>query len=159
MQGSCFGQNEKTVRREWTRDDVKTLKTLAKQKAGVKKISKTLKANAGSDCREGVSSWAFAEHSIGRVGMAGNKIAKLLKFGKGAAGSVLVDRRWIERGDRGVLGRGSWGRGGRRSKRRRATDGRHHLRRCRRLDRQPARHSNWPAAIEIRRYAVTTPNI
>lgn len=34
---------KKTIRREWTKDDVKTLKTLAKKEAGVKKISKALK--------------------------------------------------------------------------------------------------------------------
>jgi hypothetical protein len=36
------------VRREWTKDDVRTLKTLAKQKAGVAKIAKTLKRTPGA---------------------------------------------------------------------------------------------------------------
>ena len=38
----------KTIRREWTKDDVKTLKSLAKQKAGVAKIAKTLKRTPGA---------------------------------------------------------------------------------------------------------------
>ncbi|QIG94873.1 MULTISPECIES: hypothetical protein [unclassified Bradyrhizobium] len=37
-----------SVRREWTKDDVKTLKSLAKQKAGVTKIAKTLKRTPGA---------------------------------------------------------------------------------------------------------------
>ncbi|MGY4313115.1 hypothetical protein [Bradyrhizobium sp. JR3.5] len=37
-----MAKKKKTVRR-WTKDDVKTLKSLAKQKAGVTKIAKTLK--------------------------------------------------------------------------------------------------------------------
>ncbi|MCC8957226.1 hypothetical protein H8B02_28470 [Bradyrhizobium sp. Pear77] len=36
------------VRREWTKDDVKTLKSLAKQKAGVTKIAKTLNRTPGA---------------------------------------------------------------------------------------------------------------
>jgi hypothetical protein len=34
---------KKAVRRAWTKDDVRQLKSLAKQKAGVKKIAKALK--------------------------------------------------------------------------------------------------------------------
>ncbi|MCP1915693.1 hypothetical protein J2R96_008173 [Bradyrhizobium elkanii] len=37
-----MAKKKKTIRR-WTKDDVKTLKSLAKQKAGVTKIAKTLK--------------------------------------------------------------------------------------------------------------------
>jgi hypothetical protein len=37
-----------TKRREWTKDDVRQLKTLAKQKAGVVKIAKTLKRTPGA---------------------------------------------------------------------------------------------------------------
>ncbi|MFK4538065.1 hypothetical protein ABIA00_006248 [Bradyrhizobium ottawaense] len=37
-----------SVRREWTKDDVKTLKSLAKQKAGVTKIAKMLKRTPGA---------------------------------------------------------------------------------------------------------------
>jgi hypothetical protein len=37
-----------SVRREWTKNDVRTLKTLAKQKAGVAKIAKTLKRTPGA---------------------------------------------------------------------------------------------------------------
>jgi hypothetical protein len=36
------------VRREWSKDDVRTLKALAKQKAGVAKIAKTLKRTPGA---------------------------------------------------------------------------------------------------------------
>jgi hypothetical protein len=45
------------VRREWTKDDVRTLKTLAKQKAGVTKIAKMLKRTPGAT--------AAKAHSIG----------------------------------------------------------------------------------------------
>ncbi|MCS3449565.1 MULTISPECIES: hypothetical protein [Bradyrhizobium] len=37
-----MAKKKKTIRR-WTKDDVKTLKALAKQKAGVTKIAKKLK--------------------------------------------------------------------------------------------------------------------
>lgn len=37
-----------TKRREWTKDDVRQLKSLAKQKAGVTKIAKTLKRTPGA---------------------------------------------------------------------------------------------------------------
>jgi hypothetical protein len=39
---------KKAVRREWTKDDVRNLKTLAKQRAGVAKIAKTLKRTPGA---------------------------------------------------------------------------------------------------------------
>jgi len=39
---------KKTVRRSWSKEDLKTLKTLAKQKAGVKKIAKALKRTPGA---------------------------------------------------------------------------------------------------------------
>jgi hypothetical protein len=42
-----LAKKKKTVRR-WTKDDVKTLKSLAKQKAGVKKIAKALKRTPGA---------------------------------------------------------------------------------------------------------------
>ncbi|UPJ29734.1 MULTISPECIES: hypothetical protein [unclassified Bradyrhizobium] len=42
------GQEEKSVRREWTKDDLKTLKLLAKQKTGVTKIAKKLKRTPGA---------------------------------------------------------------------------------------------------------------
>lgn len=38
-----MAKKKKTIRRGWTKDDVKTLKSLAKQKAGVTKIAKALK--------------------------------------------------------------------------------------------------------------------
>ncbi|MCK1520323.1 hypothetical protein [Bradyrhizobium sp. 17] len=43
-----MAKKKKTVRREWTKDNVKTLKTLAKQRAGVKKIAKALKRTPGA---------------------------------------------------------------------------------------------------------------
>jgi hypothetical protein len=39
---------KKIVRREWTKDDVRQLKTMAKAKAGVRRISKSLKRTAGA---------------------------------------------------------------------------------------------------------------
>ncbi|MGY3581564.1 hypothetical protein ACVIGB_000364 [Bradyrhizobium sp. USDA 4341] len=42
-----MAKKKKSVRR-WTKDDVKTLKSLAKQKAGVKKIAKLLKRTSAA---------------------------------------------------------------------------------------------------------------
>ena len=39
---------KKIVRREWTKGDVHELKSLAKQKIGVKKIAKALKQTPGA---------------------------------------------------------------------------------------------------------------
>ena len=39
---------KKIVRREWSKDDVRQLKTMAKAKAGVAKISKSLKRTSGA---------------------------------------------------------------------------------------------------------------
>jgi hypothetical protein len=39
---------KKVVRREWTKNDVRELKSLAKQKIGVKKIAKALKRTPGA---------------------------------------------------------------------------------------------------------------
>jgi hypothetical protein len=36
-------KKKSTVRRAWSKDDIRQLKSLAKQKAGVKKIAKALK--------------------------------------------------------------------------------------------------------------------
>ncbi|MET4296773.1 hypothetical protein ABIB06_003713 [Bradyrhizobium sp. LB8.2] len=44
----ALAKTKKTVRREWTKDDVRSLKTLAKQRAGVKKIAKVLKRTPGA---------------------------------------------------------------------------------------------------------------
>lgn len=43
-----MAKNKKVVRRAWSKEDVRTLKTMAKAKAGVKKISKALKRTAGA---------------------------------------------------------------------------------------------------------------
>lgn len=39
---------KKIVRREWSKDDVRQLKTMAKAKAGVTKIAKALKRTPGA---------------------------------------------------------------------------------------------------------------
>jgi hypothetical protein len=39
---------KKAVRRAWTKDDVRTMKTMAKAKSGVKKIAKALKRTPGA---------------------------------------------------------------------------------------------------------------
>ena len=41
-------KTKKIVRREWTKDDVRQMKAMAKAKAGVKKISRTLKRTPGA---------------------------------------------------------------------------------------------------------------
>jgi hypothetical protein len=51
LQGRQVGQKKKTVRRQWTRDDVKSLKTLAKQTDGVKKIAKAFVLGLSLDTR------------------------------------------------------------------------------------------------------------
>jgi hypothetical protein len=50
---------KKIVRREWSKDDVRQLKTMAKAKAGVTKIAKAL-TNAGRYEREGGEIRCFA---------------------------------------------------------------------------------------------------
>ena len=39
---------KKIVRREWTKDDVRQMKTMAKAKVGVRKIAKALKRTPGA---------------------------------------------------------------------------------------------------------------
>ena len=51
---------KKIVRREWTKDDVRQLKTMAKAKAGVTKISKSLKRTSGIYERDGSKAWCIA---------------------------------------------------------------------------------------------------
>jgi len=41
-------KSKATIRRAWSKDDVKQLKTMAKSKAGVTKISKALKRTPGA---------------------------------------------------------------------------------------------------------------
>nr|WP_247448564.1 hypothetical protein [Bradyrhizobium sp. 180] len=41
-------KTKKTVRRAWSKDDLKLLKSLAKQKAGVTRIAKALKRTTGA---------------------------------------------------------------------------------------------------------------
>ena len=46
--GVIMAKAKKTVRREWTKDDVRQMKSMAKARAGVKKISKSLKRTPGA---------------------------------------------------------------------------------------------------------------
>jgi hypothetical protein len=39
---------KKVMRREWTKDDVRQMKTMAKSKVGVRKIAKSLKRTPGA---------------------------------------------------------------------------------------------------------------
>jgi hypothetical protein len=49
MRSQKLAAKKKSVaRRSWTKDDLRTLKSLAKTKVGVKKISKALKRSAGA---------------------------------------------------------------------------------------------------------------
>jgi hypothetical protein len=43
-----MAKNKKVVRRPWTKDDVRQMKTMAKGKSGVKKIAKALKRTPGA---------------------------------------------------------------------------------------------------------------
>jgi hypothetical protein len=43
-----LAKKKNVVRREWTKDDVRNLKALAKQKTGVTKIAKQLKRTPGA---------------------------------------------------------------------------------------------------------------
>jgi hypothetical protein len=43
-----LAKKKKTIRREWTKLDVRQLKGLAKQRTGVKKIAKALKRTPGA---------------------------------------------------------------------------------------------------------------
>jgi hypothetical protein len=46
--GAKMAKAKKVVRREWTKDDVRQMKTMAKAKAGVGKIAKSLKRTPGA---------------------------------------------------------------------------------------------------------------
>ena len=43
-----MAKKKKAVRRAWTKDDLRTLKSMAKDKQGVKKIAKALKRTRGA---------------------------------------------------------------------------------------------------------------
>jgi len=43
-----MAKKKKIYRREWTKEDVRQLRTMAKAKAGVKKIAKSLKRTPGA---------------------------------------------------------------------------------------------------------------
>lgn len=46
--GAKMAKRRKVVRRSWTKDDLRTLKSMAKDKQGVKKIAKALKRSSGA---------------------------------------------------------------------------------------------------------------
>ena len=46
--GAKMARTKKIVRREWTKDDIRQMKAMAKAKAGVKKISRILKRTPGA---------------------------------------------------------------------------------------------------------------
>ena len=46
--GTEMAKKKKVVRRAWSKEDVRTLKTMAKSKAGVTKIAKALKRSPGA---------------------------------------------------------------------------------------------------------------
>lgn len=46
--GERMAKAKKVVRRAWSRDDVRTMKTMAKAKSGVTKIAKALKRTPGA---------------------------------------------------------------------------------------------------------------
>jgi hypothetical protein len=48
MTGAKMAKTKKIVRREWTKNDVRQMKAMAKAKAGVRKISRTLKRTPGA---------------------------------------------------------------------------------------------------------------
>jgi len=54
-----MAKKKKVVRRAWTKDDLRTLKSMAKDKQGVKKIAKALKrtpgATSGMAAKRGIS--------------------------------------------------------------------------------------------------------
>jgi hypothetical protein len=56
---NILARNKTAIRRDWTKEDVRDLKTLAKKKVGVAKIAKQLKrtpgATAAKACTLGVS--------------------------------------------------------------------------------------------------------
>ena len=54
------------VRRDWTNDDVRTLKALAKQRAGVAKIAKKLKRTPGAAAAKACAFRYFSEHNVVR---------------------------------------------------------------------------------------------
>jgi hypothetical protein len=43
-----MAKKKKVVRRDWTKDDVRQLRTMANAKAGVRKIAKSLKRTPGA---------------------------------------------------------------------------------------------------------------
>ena len=46
--GATMARTKKIIRREWTKDDVRQMKAMAKAKTGVKKIAKSLKRTPGA---------------------------------------------------------------------------------------------------------------
>lgn len=46
--GAKMAKKKKVIRREWTKDDVRQMKTMAKAKAGTTRIAKSLKRTTGA---------------------------------------------------------------------------------------------------------------
>ena len=46
--GATMARTKKIIRREWTKDDVRQMKAMAKAKTGVKKIAKSLNRTPGA---------------------------------------------------------------------------------------------------------------
>jgi hypothetical protein len=46
--GAKMAKKKKVIRRAWTKDDLRTLKSMAKDKRGVKKIARALKRTPGA---------------------------------------------------------------------------------------------------------------
>jgi hypothetical protein len=51
-----LAKKKKVVRRAWTKDDVRALKSMAKAKTGVKRIAKALKRSPGATTVEAANS-------------------------------------------------------------------------------------------------------
>ena len=54
---------KKVKRREWTKDDVRELKTLARQKTPVAKNCEITETNTWGDAAEGVLTWRIVRHA------------------------------------------------------------------------------------------------
>ena len=58
-----MSKKKKLVRRPWTKDDLRTLKSMAKDKKGVRRIAKALKRLPRRDERDGRKAWDIVEYA------------------------------------------------------------------------------------------------
>jgi hypothetical protein len=72
--GAVMAKNSK--RREWTKDDVRELKTLARQKTPAAKIAKSLKRNPWRNASESV----LAERVVGHAGIGARARCRLITY-------------------------------------------------------------------------------